>query len=509
MRTARTALTSAPRASLQPMKLAAALTLAATLAAATVALAAPSMAAAPPAAPAAAAAPAQKTPAGIKAVADGTGGQTAGAAVPDMGSAADDRALARIKADGLNTVSLFVWWLTTGPTSDTLAPYQGTQSDASLDAEIRTARADGLAVSLTPVFYCSGCQGGWRGTMEPSDAMVFFAAYGAFVDHYATLAQRDGASTFYVGSEMSSLETDTSQWRSVISAVRSRFHATLAYEENWDVLGQARFLSDVDLIGISAYFPLDDGASPALSRLLTDWTSSQSSSAPGRNWVGELAGLAQRTGRPIVFGEAGYMSGDFAARQPFLDFQGQADWQLQSDLYQALLETFSGRSWWRGVDWWEWFPSSGSVADDSRTPEAKTAESLLKDWYGRGWRPSDPGRALTLLASGQAGTAPGAHIESASAPSSVTIPGVVAPDAPLVLAGAGTGAGFDASGVGAPGVGPGPSYRGRLDGWDDAGLAGLLILLAGLGAAVWMTLGRPPARAGPSGSVTARWHRST
>ncbi|MHB1912918.1 MAG: glycoside hydrolase family 113, partial [Acidimicrobiales bacterium] len=313
-------------------------------------------------------------------------------------------------------------------------------------------------------------------------------------------------------SEMSSLEADTSQWRSVISAVRSRFHGTLAYEENWDVLGQAHFLSEVDLIGVSAYFPLDDAASPDLSRLLTDWTSSRASSTPGLNWETELAGLAQRTGRPIVFGEAGYMSGDFAARQPFLDFHGQADWQLQSDLYQALLQTFSGRSWWRGVVWWEWFPPSGSVTDDSRTPEGKTAESLLKDWYRRGWRPSDPNQALTLLASGRAGTAPAARIESASAPSSMTIPGVVAPDSPLVAAGPGADAApGTAPGTTAPAAGQGPVYRGRLDGWDDAGLAGLLILLAGLGAAVWMTLGRPPAttpaRAGLRSSVMTRWHR--
>ena len=476
MRNARTALTSAPRAR-GGLKLAAALGLA-------------GMAALGLAASASAA----SVPAGITTVADGRSGQTAGAAVPNMGTAADDAALARIKADGLNTVSLFVWWLTAGPTSDTLSPYQGTQSDASLQAEIRTARADGLEVTLTPVFYCSGCQGGWRGTMEPADATVFFAAYEAFIDHYASLAQRDGVSTFFVGSEMSSLETDTSQWRSVISGTRSRFHGTVAYEENWDVLGQARFLAAVDVIGVSAYFPLDGQASPDLSRLLGDWTSTQSSSAPGSNWADDLAGLAQRTGRPIVFGEAGYMSGDFAARQPFLDFQGQADWQLQADLYQALLQTFSGRSWWRGVDWWEWFTTSDSAADNSRSPAGKTAESLLKDWYGRGWRPADPDQSLTLLASGRSGTpAPAARIESASAPSSVTIPGVVAPDAPLVLAGAGIQSGAASGGAGTALSGQDPGYRGRLDGWDQAGLAGLLVLLAGLGAAVWMTLGRAPA----------------
>src|SRR6185312_12435715 len=118
-----------------------------------------------------------------------------------------------------------------------------------------------------------------------------------------------------VGSELTSLEAQTSRWRSLIAGVRRHYHGTVAYEENWDVLGQAQFLSSLDEIGVSAYFPLDDQAAPNLTRLLSDWNTSQSSAAPGRHWVSELSALAARTGRPIVFGEAGYMSGDYSARQ--------------------------------------------------------------------------------------------------------------------------------------------------------------------------------------------------
>ena len=441
--------------------------------------------------------PPGSVPAGIRAVAQGTLGLTAGAALPVITPSVTAAAMARLKRDGFNTVALFQWWLTAGPTSDSLTPYQGTTQDATLDQVIRQAKADGLTVSLTPAFFCSACQGGWRGTMAPANVGLFFQNYAAFVDRYATLAQADGVSTFFVGSEMSSLESQTARWESLIAGVRHRFHGALAYEENWDVLGQAQFLSALDETGVSAYFPLDNQADPNLTRLLSDWTASQSSAAPGRDWVAQMAALAAHTHRPIVFGEAGYMAGDYAARQPFLEFEGQADWQLQSDLYQAMLQTFSGQSWWRGVDWWEWYPSSGSSADDSRTPVGKTAEAMLSDWYGKGWRPVSADDALTELANGTASSAPSAHaarIESAAAPAAVTVPGVMAPDRPMVLAGgASIVDALDLPGL-APGTGAG--YRGGLAGSTELGLAGLVGLLILLAAAVWFTLGRrSPARA--------------
>jgi hypothetical protein len=412
----------------------------------------------------AAAAPATAGPSLLR-VSPGTQNKMAGTAVPDLAPAVAEREMKAFRADGGNTISLFVWWVTAGPTSDTITRYAGTQSDASLGAEIGQARRDGLAVVLTPVFYCRSCQGGWRGVVKPADVDAFFASYRAFVDHYAALAQSVGVSTFYAGSEMTTLEGQTQQWEQVISDVRRRFHGQVAYEENWDVLGQAHFLSQLDVIGVSAYFPLDDAPEPNLSRLLSDWTSSRASSERGRNWVSELAGLAQSTQKPIEFGEAGYMSGDFAARQPFLNFQGQADWLLQSDLYQALLETFSGFSWWKGVIWWEWFAPTGSAADNTRTPQGKTAESLLRSWYADGLRPARPDQSLPLLTGQEQPTTAVAHIQSVS--SAVTVPGVVAAPASAV------------------------SSPGALDPVQEASLVALAALVLALGGAAWAVLGRP------------------
>jgi hypothetical protein len=348
-------------------------------------------------------------PDGVTTVADGTAGKVAGMAIPNVDpqqSAAEVQRLHNV--DGLNTISLFVWWWM--PKSDsnyvercTNPAAQGdqqgcnpTEPDAELQVQIAAARQNGMRVILVPIFYCGTCEGGWRGTAQPSDVNAWFTSYRQFIDHYATLAQSNGVSTLFIGSEMDSLESQTAQWQQVISEARQHFSGQVGYEQNWDVLGSAHFLGAVDIVGVSAYFPLDDGQSPSLATLVGDWSNSHASAYQGRNWTATLASFARSTGKPILFGEVGYMSGDYAAKQPFLNYQATINWQLQSDLYQALLETFEGQSWWAGVVWWEWYIPTNTGSDNTRTPRGKTAEALMQHWYHDGWRPATPGTPLVL-----------------------------------------------------------------------------------------------------------------
>ena len=323
--------------------------------------------------------------------ADGTQGKIAGASVTNVGpaDATQGGAVGRLRADGINTLALYVWWQTDSPTASAVHPYADTTSDTDLSAQMAAARAAGLRVMLVPVFYCSGCQGGSRSMVHPTDVAGFFASYSAFVEHYASLAESGGATTLFVGSELSSLEGATNQWRSLITGARAMFHGQIAYEENWDVLGNARFLAGVDLVGVSAYFPLDGAASPSLPQLLADWHSSSMPGWQGRDWVAQVSHLAASFHKPIVFGEVGYMSGDHAAARPFLDWYDTPNLTLQADLYQALLETFEGYSWWAGVVWWDYQLTPDSVAANGRTFAGKPAEALLQLWYAGGVRPQN------------------------------------------------------------------------------------------------------------------------
>ena len=330
----------------------------------------------------------------------GTGGKIAGAAVEDLsptGSLDAAGSLGHLAGNGMNVVSLYVWWQTNqGATS--LWPSAQTVTDQELAAQITAARADGLRVSLTPLFYCTECEGGSRSVFRtdpahPDRLAAFFRSYSGFVDHYAALAQANGASIFFVGSELSYLEAAAGYWRGVIAGVRGIFHGQLAYEENWDVLGNAHFLDAVDLIGVSAYFPLDGRQSPTLAQLLADWRSSSAPGWQGRNWVAALQGLVRTYHRPILFGEVGYMSGDYAAAHPYLNDYENINWSLQSDLYQALLETFQGYGWWAGAIWWD-YSQTADGAGNGRTFAGKLAEVMLHMWYADGTRPASASTPL-------------------------------------------------------------------------------------------------------------------
>ncbi|MBI5712405.1 MAG: hypothetical protein HZC38_03100 [Chloroflexi bacterium] len=49
-----------------------------------------------------------------------------------------------------------------------------------------------------------------------------------------------------------------------------------------------------------------------------------------------------------------------------------------------MFETFNGKSWWRGVFWWNWepLPDQGGVKDRGFTANNKPAENILRLYYG-------------------------------------------------------------------------------------------------------------------------------
>ncbi|HZT64243.1 MAG TPA: hypothetical protein VFA11_00495 [Acidimicrobiales bacterium] len=448
-------------------------------------------------------------PQGVTVVPNGTMGKVAGMSIPNVDPQSSAAEVQRLHQDGINTISLFVWWWADKQDSNTVYRCNSaangcnpTESDANLELQIAAAHQFGMNVILVPIFYCGGCEGGWRGTMQPSDPNAFFASYRQFIDHYAQLAQANGVNTLFVGSEMTSLESQTQQWHQVISEARTYFTGQVAYEENWDVLGNARFVDALDEIGVSAYFPLDDSPSPTLADILNDWNNSQASATQGHNWVGAVTHLALSTGKPILFGEVGYLSSDYAARQPFLNYYSNVNLQLQSDLYQAVLQTFESKSWWLGASWWEWYiPTQAPQNDDTRTPRGKTAEQLLFHWYAQGWRPENPTQPVVL--------APNASPEGTpsrpGAAATPTRPGVARPGAPVpsrpgaAAQGARPGAPAAAAAAGQPqsrAAGGSHSLLGR-------GSSRVPLLIAAIALVVIIALvsslafGRPPPPSGP------------
>ena len=295
----------------------------------------------------------------------------------------------RIRSTGANTVSLSVWWDFDEETS-TVRPGQMTNPDREVRLAVQSVRASGLSAAILPMLMCTRCETNWRGAIKPSNKALFYESYRGMIRNYAQIAQEEGASLLFIGSEMSSTQGDTEEWREVAATARSEYAGAIAYDVNWDAIDGVKFWDAVDIPSISAYFPLSPKRHPTLETLRKAWYSSQVEHWYQRNSVAEVQKLAQKTGKRVLFGEAGYRSVDFGTKLPF-DFAAEGDPNpaLQADAYQALIETFDDKPYWRGVLWWEWELNSPQPEEETGfTPRGKAAEDVVRAWYAEGIRPS-------------------------------------------------------------------------------------------------------------------------
>jgi hypothetical protein len=320
--------------------------------------------------------------------------------------------LARLRRIGTNNVSLTVFWQADRPTANSVHPAANTQSDASLEHDIRNAESQGLHVALTPMVYGVGLPRGWRGALRPSDPGAFFASYTRMIDHYAALSERTGVSIFFVGSEMNSLQGLGEEWHRLIASTRRLYSGKVSYDTNWDRISprDVAFWDAVDIVSVSAYFPLSRAARPSIRELRAAWRANEV--LPGhQGWADSLALLARATGKPMLFGEAGYRSALYSTERPYdVNARLAADQSVQANAYQALFETFEPQPWWMGVMWWQW--GAGTDRGDAGiSPAGKQAEGVLTRWWASGGRvthatPPPPARGARV--SGQPSPFPAA-----------------------------------------------------------------------------------------------------
>jgi serralysin len=239
------------------------------------------------------------------------------------------------------------------------------------------ARSLGLKVTLKP--QVDLITGAWRGTIAPTDPNAWFTSYEAMIDHYADLAKQGGATMLVIGTEFKTMSgaAYTARWQQIIAGIRQRFSGRLTYAANWNEYQQVRFWGDLDFIGVDAYYPLSELPAPALSQLVSAWTS--------RGYVNALQSVSQQYGKQVLFTEIGYRSIVGAAVTPNI-WNSQALYSMdeEANAYEAAFRAFSGKSWFAGMYWWSWpaaLPANGWNGD--YTPTYKPAEDVMRSWNQR------------------------------------------------------------------------------------------------------------------------------
>lgn len=296
------------------------------------------------------------------------------------GSDAARGGLRDLAALGTDRIVLTPTWYMDTAHADTVAPDPvKTPSDASLATVMREAHALRMQVVLKP--HVDVRDGTFRGAIAPADRAAWFDSYGAMLGHYADIARRQEAQTLVVGTELTSMASDTDRWDTLIARARAQFAGTLTYAANWvDGAEQVAFWDRLDVVGIDAYMPLSAGAGrPTVARLAAAW-------APH---VERIANLHARTGKPVMFTELGYQS-----RVDTLDHPaaatGSPDPRLQAVAYEAALRVWRSVPWFQGISWWNWEAEpTGEDPAGSFSIAGKPAAAVLR--AAQGGTAVDPG----------------------------------------------------------------------------------------------------------------------
>jgi hypothetical protein len=286
--------------------------------------------------------------------------------------------LAEVVALGATHVALVVpLYQTDGASDDLRLHTRLSPSQALLMETIRTARRDGLEVSVFPIIRLSAPKPGeWRGTLAPRDPDAWFRHYGEALGDLAALAQTARATRLVVGSELSSLdgEANLPRWRALVERVRGLFEGKLVYSANWDHYRDARLLDLVDEDGITGYFNLREAKAPADEPTME---------AGWRRVRRELETWSKARPHGFVFTELGYRSRAGASASPWDEVPGGApNLDEQRHAFAAFRRAWAGSTALEGVYIWNWY-GYGGPGTTGYTPRGKPAElevrQLLQD----------------------------------------------------------------------------------------------------------------------------------
>lgn len=294
----------------------------------------------------------------------------------EWGSDAMVEALREVKALGANWVQIHPY---AGVSRDGTVSMGRLPEDGStprwLSRPIEEAHALGLRIAIVP--HLAGWRAGWkwRGdiTFETAEQWQrFFATYQAWIVRMAQYCRE--ADGFSVGSELDrTIPGHETEWRKMIAAVRNETRAALTYGANWPDYRAVPFWDALDVIGISAYFPLvSHDRTPTAAEIDAAW----------RRIYPEIAQYARAQNREVVFLELGYDASTRAALEPWVSGRGEPGGPAVQELcLDRALAALQGPTGVMGAFLWKWFPG------EYRREDYKLQSPALRQVIGRHWLP--------------------------------------------------------------------------------------------------------------------------
>lgn len=224
----------------------------------------------------------------------------------------------------------------------------------------------------------------WRGEftgnikMENEDNWKLLEeAYSDFILEYAELAEETKATILCIGTELETfIDHRPKYWSELIKKIKLVYKGKLTYAANWNEYHKTPFWSEVDYIGIDAYFPVSDSKTPTLEECLKGWGKHKK----------DIENVSKKHNKPILFTEYGYRSVDYSGKRPWVSDRemNQVNLEAQINTTKALFETFWKEEWFAGGFVWKWFINHNDVGGEENfmfTPQNKPVEHLIRQQY--------------------------------------------------------------------------------------------------------------------------------
>ena len=202
-------------------------------------------------------------------------------------------------------------------------------------------------------------------------------SYTNFIMTYVDLAIEMRAELFCIGTELEIfIKHRPNYWNLLIKDIRKKYKGKLTYASNWDELWHTPFWTQLDYIGVDAYFPVSDMKTPSIEDCLKNW----------KKHVDALSKFSKAKQRKILFTEFGYRSVDYAAEKPwhYSNREATPNMQAQINTTTALFEAVWDKDWYAGGYLWKWFAnhqSVGGLNDNQFTPQNKPVAQVFRDYY--------------------------------------------------------------------------------------------------------------------------------
>ncbi|WP_299885272.1 glycoside hydrolase [uncultured Lacinutrix sp.] len=241
-----------------------------------------------------------------------------------------------------------------------------------------TLQAKGIKIMIKPqIWVWHGEFTGYIKMENETDWKKLEDSYSKFILEYADLAQEVKAELFCIGTELEQFVSNRPEyWNSLILEIKKKYKGKLTYAANWDEFKRTPFWSDIDYIGVDAYFPVSDNKTPTVEECLVGWNKHKT----------VIKEMADKYKKPILFTEFGYRSVDFSGKEPWKSDRSMTSVNLkaQTNTTKALFETFWKEEWFAGGFIWKWFhdhKKSGGEKDSQFTPQNKPVEKVIQSHY--------------------------------------------------------------------------------------------------------------------------------